>query len=127
GVQDIGTGALTVAQIVAAEELGLPLHRVRVIGGDTRPNIPAPTSGGSITTASITPAVRSAAASARRGLLELAGQEFEIAPEDLVLRDGRIRSRDHVLDHPYTAVTDALGSGTIDGAGARTLNSEEYT
>ena len=36
GIQDIGTGTLTAAQIVAAEELGLPLDHVRVVGGDTR-------------------------------------------------------------------------------------------
>ena len=30
GIQDIGTGTLTGAQIVAAEELGLPLDHVRV-------------------------------------------------------------------------------------------------
>jgi CO/xanthine dehydrogenase Mo-binding subunit len=127
GVQDIGTGAHTVAQIVAAEELGLPLDRVRVVAGDTRPNVYGPTSGGSITTASISPAVRAAAASARRGLLELAAQEYEISPEDLVFRDGRIQSLDHALDRSYTDLTGTLGNMTVDGAGARTLNSEEYS
>ncbi len=119
GVQDIGTGAHTVAQIVAAEELGLPLDRVRVIAGDTRPNVYGPTSGGSVTTASITPAVRAAAASARRGLLDLAAQAYEISPEDLILRAGRIQSRDHALDLSYTDLTSTLGSATVDGAGAR--------
>jgi CO/xanthine dehydrogenase Mo-binding subunit len=127
GVQDIGTGAHTVAQIVAAEELGLPLDRVRVVAGDTRPNVHGPTSGGSITTASITPAVRAAAASARRSLLDLAGQTYEISPEDLLLRDGRIQSRDHALDAAYTELTNGLGNMTVDGAGARTLSSEEYS
>ncbi len=127
GAQDIGTGAHTVAQIVAAEELGLPLDRVRVRGGDTRPNVFGPLSGGSVTTASITPAVRAAAASALRGLLEVAAQEYEIAPEDLVLRDGRIQSTDHVLDRPYTDLTSSLGSMTVDGAGARTLASDDYS
>ena len=42
GIQDIGTGTLTSAQIVAAEELGLPLDRVRVVGGDTRPEVRSP-------------------------------------------------------------------------------------
>ena len=32
GIQDIGTGTLTSARIVAAEELGLPLEHVRVTG-----------------------------------------------------------------------------------------------
>ena len=39
GIQDIGTGTLTSAQMVAAEELGLPLDSVRVVGGDTRHNV----------------------------------------------------------------------------------------
>jgi CO/xanthine dehydrogenase Mo-binding subunit len=127
GVQDIGTGSLTLAQMVAAEELGLPLDRVRVAGGDTRPNVHAPTSGGSVTTASITPAVRSAAASVRRALLELASEMYEISPDDLVLRDGRIQSVDGVLDHPYTDLTSTFGSGSVDGAGARTLASTDYS
>ena len=41
GIQDIGTGTLTTAQIVAAEELGLPLERFRVLGGDTGPTFTA--------------------------------------------------------------------------------------
>ena len=62
GVQDIGTGTLTTARMVAAEELGLPLDRVLVVGGDTGPNIYGPVAGGSQTTPSVMPAVRGAAA-----------------------------------------------------------------
>jgi xanthine dehydrogenase YagR molybdenum-binding subunit len=100
---------------------------VRVVGGDTRPGVVGPTAGGSVTTASVTPAVRAAAASARRALLDLAGDTFEISPDDLVLRDGRIRSRDHALDCAYTDLTDDLGNATVDGTGARTLNSDEFS
>ena len=60
GVQDIGTGSLTTARMVAAEELGLPLDRVLVVGGDTGPNIYGPVAGGSQTTPSVMPAVRGA-------------------------------------------------------------------
>ena len=127
GIQDIGTGMLTSAQIVAAEELGLPLDRVRVTGGDTRPNVQSPTAGGSVSTSSITPAVRAAAASVRRALLDLAGDTFEISPEDLTLRDGRIQSRDHAFDCAYTDLTDTLGQATVEGSGARTLNTNEYS
>ena len=42
GIQDIGTGTLTSARIVAAEELGLPLDRVASRGGDTEPNLYGP-------------------------------------------------------------------------------------
>ena len=46
---------------MAAEELGLPLDRVRVETGTTRYGVYAPVSGGSQTTPSLAPAVRAAA------------------------------------------------------------------
>src|SRR6185312_3022513 len=57
GIQDIGTGTLTTARMVAAEELGLPLERVFARGGDTLPNVYSPVSGGSMTTPAVMPAV----------------------------------------------------------------------
>ncbi len=126
GIQDIGTGTLTTARIVAAEELGLPLDRVRVIGGDTASNLYAPVSGGSMTTPAVMPAVRSAAGKVRRILLSLAADVLEIAPGDLTVRDGRIRSRDGALDVPMTEVTEKLGNATIDGSGSRGPNPDGY-
>ncbi len=122
GIQDIGTGTLTTAQIVAAEELGLPLDRVRVAGGDTGPNLYGPVSGGSMTTPAVMPAVRSAAGKVRRTLLGLAADVLEIAADDLVVADGRIRSRDGALDVPIVDVTEKLGNATIDATGSRGPN-----
>ena len=85
GIQDIGTGTLTTARIVAAEELGLPLDRVVARGGDTGPNVYGPVSGGSMTTPAVMPAVRSAAGKARKTLLGLAADVLEIAADDLTL------------------------------------------
>jgi len=126
GIQDIGTGTLTGAQIVAAEELGLPLDHVRVSGGDTRPNVYGPVAGGSQTTPSVMPAVRSAAAKVRKTLLQLAGDVFEIAAGDLEIRDGRIRSRDGAIDVEVTEVTGKLGDATIDGSGSRGPNPDGF-
>ena len=126
GIQDIGTGTLTAAQIVAAEELGLPLGHVRVVGGDTRPNVYGPVAGGSQTTASVMPAVRSASAKVRKTLLQLAGDVFEIAAGDLVISDGRIRSRDGAIDADVTEVTEKLGDATIDGSGSRGPNPDGF-
>ena len=56
GTQDLGTGARTVVQVVAAEMLGVDRERVAVSIGDTR-FPPSGPSGGSATTASISPAV----------------------------------------------------------------------
>ena len=122
GIQDIGTGTLTGAQIVAAEELGLPLGHVRVVGGDTEPNVYGPVAGGSMTTPSVMPAVRSGAAKVRNTLLQLASDVFEIAAGDLEVRDGRIRSRDGAIDADVTEVTEKLGNATIDGSGSRGPN-----
>ena len=126
GIQDIGTGTLTGAQIVAAEELGLPLGHVRVVGGDTAPNVYGPVAGGSQTTPSVMPAVRSASAKVRKTLLQLAGDVFEIAAGDLEIRGGRIRSRDGAIDADVTEVTGKLGDATIDGSGSRGVNPEGF-
>ena len=126
GIQDIGTGTLTSARIVAAEELGLPLEHVWVLGGDTAPNLYGPVAGGSQTTASVMPAVRSAAAKVRKTLLGLASDVLEIAPDDLVVRDGRIRSRDGGLEISVTEVTEKLGDASIDGSGSRGPNPDGF-
>jgi xanthine dehydrogenase YagR molybdenum-binding subunit len=122
GVQDPGTGTLTAVRTVAAEELGIPIERIRVRGGDTVPNLIGPAAGGSQTTGSIMPAVRQAAIKVRTKLLDLAAERFELAPADLEVRDGRLRSRDRVLDEPYTVVLAELGDSTLEAAGARLPN-----
>jgi xanthine dehydrogenase YagR molybdenum-binding subunit len=71
GTQDIGTGTYTVMTQVAADALGLPIARVRFELGDT--NLPrAPISGGSMTVASVGPAVRSACIKLRDKLVATA-------------------------------------------------------
>ncbi|MFD8633219.1 molybdopterin-dependent oxidoreductase [Streptomyces sp. NPDC059533] len=66
-VQDIGTGARSVLRRAVAEELGLPLGRVRAeIGGSD--TVHGPTSGGSRTTPSLAPAATEAAARLREAL-----------------------------------------------------------
>jgi xanthine dehydrogenase YagR molybdenum-binding subunit len=59
GTQDIGTGTYTVMSQMAANTLGVPVHRIRFELGDTRLP-PAPVSGGSSTVPSVAPAVQAA-------------------------------------------------------------------
>ncbi len=122
GIQDIGTGTLTAARLVAAEELGLPVDHIRVVGGDTAPNLYGPVAGGSMTVPSVLPAVRVASAKAHRLLLQLATDVLEISAADLELRDGRLRSTDAALDVPVTEVTEKLGNATIEASGSRGPN-----
>lgn len=77
GAQDIGTGARTGLLLVAAEELGLPVDAVTVHLGDTATGPYAPTSAGSATQVTVGPAVRAAAADAKRQLLEAAARLLE--------------------------------------------------
>ena len=56
GTQDLGTGSRTVVQVVAAEMLGIDPALITARVGDTR-FPPSGTSGGSTTTASVSPAI----------------------------------------------------------------------
>ncbi len=122
GAQDIGTGVTTAFAQVAAEELGLPLDRVRVEVGSTRYGVYAPVSGGSQTMPSVAPAVRSAAFDLRAKLLELAGDVFEVSPDDLRIVDGAFVSLDGALREPIVEVTGKLGKAQLVGTGSRGPN-----
>jgi xanthine dehydrogenase YagR molybdenum-binding subunit len=70
GTQDIGTGTYTVMSQIAADALGLPVGRVQFELGDS--SFPhAPVSGGSMTVASVGPAVLAACQAVRDKLFEL--------------------------------------------------------
>lgn len=128
GTQDIGTGTRTVLAQIAAEELGLPLDRVRVELGNTEAGVFSPGSGGSMTLASMGPAVRMAAAEARRQLLEIAGQLSEAPADALEVRAGQIFARD--TGRGLGSVGDFLGQldgHEITGRGMRGPNPEGVT
>ena len=92
-VQDIGTGIGTVLAQVVAEVLGLRPEAITVRIGDTE--FPAgPPSYGSRTTASITPPARTAAWRVLQSLFRDAALVLNVAPSDLIARDGRILIRD---------------------------------
>jgi CO/xanthine dehydrogenase Mo-binding subunit len=74
-MQDIGTGTKTAMAQIAAEELGIPLEHVTVSIGDSARGPYAAISAGSSTTPSMGPAVRAAAADARRQIDEIAEQK----------------------------------------------------
>lgn len=129
GVQDIGTGTKTVLAQVAAEELGLPLDAVRVVIGDTLPTPFGPGSGGSVTLASATPAVRAAARDARGQLLELAAYMLDMpdATEDYFsVQDGEIVYRRNPEKRiSFREVAARMGDYMIVGKGARGPNPDD--
>ena len=76
-MQDIGTGTRTAMAQIAAEELGIPLDHVTVSLGDSARGPYASISAGSSTTPSMGPAVRAAAADAKRQIVEIAEQRCD--------------------------------------------------
>jgi CO/xanthine dehydrogenase Mo-binding subunit len=120
-MQDIGTGTRTAMAQIAAEELGLPLERVRVSLGDSARGTFASISAGSSTTPSMGPAVRAAAADAARQIVEIAAQRFDLEERVLSLKDGRIVSADGG-SWPLEEVTGLLEDAQITGKGARGPN-----
>lgn len=92
--QDIGTGTYTNLAQIVADKTGIPLNKVEVMLGDSR--LPkGPTSGGSMATASVIPAVQMAAENAMKSLLAIAtkvpGSPFEHNKADeLTFKDSHV-------------------------------------
>jgi xanthine dehydrogenase YagR molybdenum-binding subunit len=120
-MQDIGTGTRTAMAQIAAEELGLPLDRVRVELGDSARGPYASVSAGSSTTPSMGPAVRAAAADAARQIVEIAAQRYHLEERVLSLEGGSVVSADGG-SWPLEEVTGLLEDAQILGKGARGPN-----
>ena len=120
-MQDIGTGTRTAMAQIAAEELGLPLERVRCELGDSARGPYASISAGSSTTPSMGPAVRAAAADAARQIVEIAAQRHNVEERVLSLKDGKIVSADGG-SWPLEEVTGLLEDAQILGKGSRGPN-----
>jgi xanthine dehydrogenase YagR molybdenum-binding subunit len=121
-MQDIGTGTRTTMAQIAAEELGVRLDRVEVVLGDSARGPYATLSAGSSTTPSVGPAVRAAAADAKRQILEIAAQRHDLEQRVLDIRDGLVVSEDGNLSEPLESLLGLLQSAQILGQGARGPN-----
>jgi xanthine dehydrogenase YagR molybdenum-binding subunit len=120
-MQDIGTGTRTAMAQIAAEELGIPVQDVQVSLGDSARGPFASISAGSSTVPSMGPAVRSAAADAKRQVIEIAAQRHHLEERVLDLVDGRVVSSDGG-SWPLQEITGLLEDGQILGKGARGPN-----
>ena len=120
-MQDIGTGTRTVMAQIAAEELGVPLSHVGVELGDSARGPFATLSAGSSTTPSMGPAVRAAAADAKRQIIEIAAQRYNLEERVLDIKDGQVISADGA-SWRLEEVTGLLEDAQILGKGARGPN-----
>jgi xanthine dehydrogenase YagR molybdenum-binding subunit len=128
GTQDIGTGTRTVLAQIAAEELGVPLAQVRVELGETEYGFFSPASGGSMTLASMGPAVRMAAAELRKDLLEVVSQLAEAPTDVLDVREGKVYTRDTGRElGSIGTFTGQLDGHEINAKGMRGPNAEDVT
>jgi xanthine dehydrogenase YagR molybdenum-binding subunit len=128
GTQDIGTGTRTALAQVAAEELGYPLERVRVEIGQTEYGLFSPASGGSMTLASVGPAVRMAAAEARKALLEIVSHLAEAPTDALEVRAGHVLNRETGKEMGTVAsFLEQLDGHEVTGKGMRGPNAEDVT
>lgn len=126
GSQDIGTGTKTAFAQIAAEELGVPLESIRVRVGDTQKVPYGPASWGSITTPSVGPAVRMAAADARKQLLEIASSFMELPATYLTLEDGYVAIEGSKEGRrPIKSILEEIGDYMITGKGYRGPNPTE--
>ena len=114
GTQDIGTGTYTVMTQVAADALGVPPARVRFELGDT--NLPrAPVSGGSMSAASVGPAVQAACRKLRQMVIAQAARDGASPLQGVT--PGRVSVDDGVLlirDEPSRRETIAALAGRAE-------------
>ena len=90
GKVEAGQGARSELAQAAAEELRVPVDRVRMVLGDTGVCPNDGTTAGSGTTPRTVPAVRQAAAAVRQLFIETAATKWDVEPDAVEVRDGTI-------------------------------------
>src|SRR2546430_2650648 len=124
GTQDIGTGTRTILAQICADELGVELDDVQVRLGDTD-NPYGPISAGSLTTASVGPAVRIAARDAKEQLLGAAAGVLETPKAELRLEGGVVLTKG--ARTPLSEILGKVDNNTVIGKGGRHPNNPELS
>ncbi len=126
GKVEIGQGIVTALRQIAAEELDLPLDRVRVASGDTDigPNELYTTSSLSIMVSGAS--IRLTAAEARGRLTERAALRLNCAPEDLTVDAGRFMLNGEATALDYWDVAGEIDWKTTVTAGWPTKARADY-
>src|SRR4051794_14948354 len=105
-------GNRTAIPQIVAEELDVPVARVRVLMGDTARTVDQGPTVGSLTIALGGPQLRQAAANARQALLSLAAARLGVPASDLTVKDGVVSA----LGDPFRRVSYAeLVAGRLLG------------
>jgi xanthine dehydrogenase YagR molybdenum-binding subunit len=125
--QDLGTGTWTVLAIVGADCLELPMEKIRTELGDSALP-PAPTSGGSTSVCSVTPAVQKAAESVKKKLIQVSIKDkkspfFGMRSEDLTYREGELVGGGRSVD--FGSLLSSMGRGSVEATESAAAGEEE--
>ncbi|MFC1564500.1 xanthine dehydrogenase family protein molybdopterin-binding subunit [candidate division KSB1 bacterium] len=126
GIQEIGTGTITVMAQVAAEDLGVEFGDVKVQFGDTNfpPGCP---SYGSLATASICPSVRNAVYETLRKLYPVVARRYNVSEDELEAEKGMIRLKNNPSrGMHYRDAIKNISESKITGSAGRGPNPREY-
>lgn len=136
GAVDI-SGTFTTFRMIVAETLGVDYDLVRVVGGDSSNAPSSGGSGGSKIIYTVGQAVQRAAEDAKEQILDLAGGQLEVAPQDLEIVGDRVRVKGMPPEPQYeitikkiASLTSGFGSQHAPiagrGRGAQTANAPGF-
>lgn len=97
GCQEIGQGVTTTVTIIAAEELGVGLDKIKVVCGDTGLTPDSGPTTGSRNTYMVGNAVIAAAKTIKEKIIQAAADLLNASPEDVAFSEGIVRSGDNRL------------------------------
>jgi len=127
GTQDLGTGTYTIIAQVAAEVLEIPIEKIDVLIGDTQATPYAPSSGGSTTAPSITPAVYDGALQIKAKLISAASAMLKLTEEKLVYANGVIHEKGNNSNSlKASEIVKKMKENILVAKGARNENTSNY-
>lgn len=126
GTQDLGTGTYTIIAQVAAEVLDVDFNMISVVIGDTDLTPYGPSSGGSVTAASITPAVRDAAEKMRGKIISASATILDEKEQNIVFSNGRLVAKNKSKEIMLNELIESLDTKKLTTDGAREENLEGF-
>jgi xanthine dehydrogenase YagR molybdenum-binding subunit len=127
GTQDLGTGTYTYMSQIASEVLEIPMDQITVILGDTGACPFCSLSGGSLTAASVSPAVHDAAEQMKAKLVSGAAAILELPEDQLRYEKGTVISKkDPTKKITISDIIGKMGERVLVTTGTRNPNPEGY-
>jgi len=102
GKVELGQGIKTALAQIVADELTLPIGRIRIITADTALTPDEGYTVGSLSVHQSGTALRKAAATARTILIKLAAKRLKVPPSNLVLQEGMVIKKEKIAGFPIS-------------------------